>query len=305
MNQPEVSIVLPVYNRLAYLRESVASVLAQTFGDWELIIADDGSDEATRAWLRTQTDPRIRVLWLAHAGNPGTVRNAGLAEARAHHIAFLDSDDYWRPAKLGRQLEHLRACGGRWSHTAYDCVGAQGNPLAHRWVPSQGSIFRDILAMRAQIALPTVIAERALLEEAGGFDADQVQHGDYELWLRLVLRSDLMLLDEPLAVVRNHREHYTRGGLWALRWKCRLYEKAQSLARDPRDLAAVRALRARNAGDLMRAHAIEGRRDAAWQIFVETFALGWWRPRWWASAALALLRMRRAPAAGPSPGALA
>ncbi|HEX6397587.1 MAG TPA: glycosyltransferase family A protein [Steroidobacteraceae bacterium] len=305
MKTPAVSIVLPVYNRLPYLRESVASVLAQTFADWELIIADDGSDEVTRAWLRTLADPRIRVLWLSHVGNPGTVRNAALAEARADHVAFLDSDDYWRPAKLARQLEHLRACGGRWSHTAYDCVGPQGGPLAHRWVPTQGRIFRDILAMRAQIALPAVMAERALLDEAGGFDADQVQHGDYELWLRLVLRSDLMLLDEPLTVVRNHREHYTRGGAWALRWKSRLYEKAQSLARDPHDLAAVRALRARNAGDLMRVEAAEGRRDAAWQAFVATFALGWWRPRWWASAALALLRARRALAAGPSPGAIA
>jgi glycosyltransferase involved in cell wall biosynthesis len=304
MKRPAVSIVLPVYNRLPYLRDSVASVLAQTCADWELLIADDGSDEETRAYLRTQVDPRIRVLWLPHLGNPGAVRNAALAEARADHVAFLDSDDYWRPAKLARQLEHLRTSGVRWSHTGYECVGPQGDPLAHRWIPSRGSIFRDIVSMRAHIALPTVMAERALLEEAGGFDAGQVQHGDYELWLRLVLRGELGLLDEPLAVVRNHRDHYTRGGAWALRWKRRLYEKAQSLARDPRDRAAVRTLRARNAGDLMRAEVADGRRAAARQTFVATFAVGWWRPRWWASAALALLRVRR-PAAGPSPRAMA
>lgn len=305
MKAPAISIVLPVYNRLAYLRESIDSVFAQTFAHWELIIADDGSDETTRAYLRTLTDPRVRVLWLAHAGNPGVMRNAALAEARAPYIAFLDSDDYWRPDKLARQLEHLRASAARWSHTAYDCVGPQGNPLAQRWIPSSGRIFRDILCMRAQIALPTVMAERALIAEAGGFDAGQVQHGDYDLWLRLVLRSDLALLDEPLAVVRNHRDHYTRGGVWALHWKRRLYEKAQTLARDPRDRAAVRGVRARNAGDLMRAYAAEGSSHEARRTFTATLAVGWWRPRWWASAGLALLRSRRAAASGPTPGAVA
>jgi glycosyltransferase involved in cell wall biosynthesis len=300
---PAVSIVLPVYNRLAYLRESIASVFSQSFGDWELIIADDGSDAATRDYLRTLEDPRVRIRWLEHVGNPGSMRNAGLAVARAPYIAFLDSDDFWRPEKLARQLAGLRSGGWRWSHTAYHCVGPEGNALAHRWVPSSGGIFRDIVSMRAHIALPTVMVERALLEAAGGFDEQQVQHGDYELWMRLVLRSDLGLLDEPLAVIRNHRDHYTRGGVWALRWKRRMYEKAQTLVHDPGDLAVVRALRARNAADLMRAGG--GPTSEAWRTFLATFDVGWWRPRWWASALLALLRARRGADSEPNPGAVA
>jgi glycosyltransferase involved in cell wall biosynthesis len=302
---PAVSIVLPVFNRLEYLGESIASVFGQTLRDWELIIADDGSDAAMRDYLRGLDDPRVRVLWHDHVGNPGAMRNACLAVARAPYIAFLDSDDYWRPAKLARQLAQLRAGRWRWSHTAYDCVGPEGLPLAHHWIPSSGPIFRDVVSMRAHIALPTVMAERALIEEAGGFDTDQVQHGDYELWMRLVLRTELGLLDEPLAVVRNHRHHYTRGGTWALHWKRRLYEKAQGLVSDPGDLAEVRTLRARNAGDLMRAVAGEGRPREAWRTFAATFAVGWWRPRWWVSALLALWRSGRASSTNPATGVVA
>src|SRR5687768_13275178 len=101
---PEVSVVLSTFNRLNYLRESVDSVCAQSFRDWELIIADDGSAEATTDFLSTLADPRIKVLLLQHSGNPATVRNAAIREARGRFVAFIDSDDLWLPLKLERQL---------------------------------------------------------------------------------------------------------------------------------------------------------------------------------------------------------
>src|SRR5262245_55647877 len=98
---PVVSIVLPAFNRLVYLRAAVASVFKQSFTDWELIIGDDGSDEDTRAYLGTlDQPPRVKVLWLAHTGNPAVVRNAALLEAKGEFVAFIDSDDEWLPDKL-------------------------------------------------------------------------------------------------------------------------------------------------------------------------------------------------------------
>src|ERR1700732_1465702 len=105
MTAPVVSIILPTFNRLKYLRPAIDSVFAQTLADWELLIADDGSDEETRAYLEHLGGlPRVKLIWLAHSGNPSAVRNAALREARGDYIAFLDSDDVWLPSKLERQV---------------------------------------------------------------------------------------------------------------------------------------------------------------------------------------------------------
>ena len=107
---PMVSVVVPTFNRLRFLRAAIESVYTQTFIDWELIIADDGSDLETREYLQSlATQPRVSVVWLRHTGKPAMVRNAALQRAVGRYVAFLDSDDLWAPRKLERQLETLRA----------------------------------------------------------------------------------------------------------------------------------------------------------------------------------------------------
>src|ERR1043165_1265982 len=98
---PEVSIIVPSYDRLEYLRQAVESVFAQSFRDWELIVADDGSGPATAAFLtELEPQPPVRVLRAEHSGNPSVVRNLALRAAHGNLVAFLDSDDIWSPAKL-------------------------------------------------------------------------------------------------------------------------------------------------------------------------------------------------------------
>src|SRR5689334_2783621 len=124
---PLVSVVIPTYNRLAFLREAVDSVLAQTFRDWELIIADDGSTDGTPEAMARLADPRVRVISLEHSGNPGRVRNAAIALARGRYVAFLDSDDWWEREKLSLQVEALRtrpSC--LWSYTGIRRVDEYG-----------------------------------------------------------------------------------------------------------------------------------------------------------------------------------
>src|SRR5579863_9408144 len=118
---PTVSIVLPTFNRLHLLPASLDSVFAQTFTDWELIVADDGSDEATRDCLRRWAErPRVRVQWLEHSGRPAVARNAAIRSALGEYVAFLDSDDLWLPEKLARQLASLRnSAQCRWSYTRF------------------------------------------------------------------------------------------------------------------------------------------------------------------------------------------
>jgi glycosyltransferase involved in cell wall biosynthesis len=206
---PSISIILPTYDRLDYLREAVYSALAQTIADWELIIVDDGSTDGTLAWLATLDDARIRVVPLAHSGNIPYLRNVGLTYARAKWIAFLDSDDRWKSAKLERQLTfHADHPSLRWSYTRVDIIDERGDISvdARRkpWTPHAGRIVAPLLELDATIALPSVIVERALLEEAGGFDEKRQWVEDQDLWLRLACRAECGLIDEPLIDVRAH-----------------------------------------------------------------------------------------------------
>src|SRR6188472_4452458 len=131
MAYPLASVILPAYNRLTHLRTAIASVRAQTLTDWELIIADDGSDGETRAFLRELSEKRIRVLSLEHSGNPSVVRNAAIRAASGKFLAFLDSDDLWLPHKLERQLVLMRATPARrWSYTQVRRIDDEGNDAA-------------------------------------------------------------------------------------------------------------------------------------------------------------------------------
>lgn len=207
---PAVSIILPTYDRLPLLREAVGSVLAQTISDWELIVADDGSADDTVGWLESLADPRILTLRHEHTGHRSLLRNDGLEKSRADWIAFLDSDDRWVPEKLERQLAfHAANPRFRWSYTGRTFIDGSGAPLpAERfkpWAPHQGNILRQVLTHEASIALPSVMAERALLREVGGFALASWSAEDYELWLRLAERVECGVLVEPLLEVRKHK----------------------------------------------------------------------------------------------------
>jgi hypothetical protein len=294
LGQPVVSVILPTFNRLHFLKPAVDSVFAQTYGDWELVIADDGSGEQTRAYLRSlAVDPKVRVLWLPHSGNPAAVRNAALREARGEYLAFLDSDDLWMPAKLELQLAELRACPSRpWSYTAInhiDAAGARINAtLSASWVYYEGQIFADLLTLAAGIAMPSVIVSRQILEQVGGFDESLGQHEDYHLWLRLAMQCEISVLRQPLACVRCHNEHFSDFGFGSLVARAGMLEKIQPLLRSASQRAALRTARARNATLLATAHAAAGRHDAAWQSVAQSWRFSWRRVPWWMGIARVL-----------------
>jgi glycosyltransferase involved in cell wall biosynthesis len=264
VSAPRVSVILPTCDRLSLLRDSVASVFAQTLTDWELRIADDGSTPETRAWLQgLAQDPRVQLTWLPKQGSPAATRNAALAGARGAYVAFLDSDDLWSPRKLATQLDALQGSACAWSYTAFTRITRDGRPLdetQHWWKARRGDIFDDLLTFDAVVPTPTVMVARSVLERIGGFDARLVQFEDYHLWLRLSLESAVLLLEQPLASVRTHDQHYFRAGLEAQQRLGRMLEvlreqhmetaRRASLERAIRRnlLQRARALAARGAG---------------------------------------------------------
>jgi glycosyltransferase involved in cell wall biosynthesis len=290
-----VSVVLPTFNRLRYLRPAIESVFAQTFPGWELIIADDGSEPETRAYLQSlATQPRVRVLWLAHTGRPSMVRNAALLRAVGEYVAFLDSDDLWAARKLERQIETLRArTNCRWSYTGFLRVDECGNPLPEEtvrpWVPYEGDIFEQVVTGRASIRTPSVLATRQLIAQAGGFDEGMLSAEDYDLWMRLALHSEVAIVDEPLVHVRLHDENHTREWQSAFVGRDRSLSRGQRLV-DPRRRSLLREERMRNALRLATTHAQLGAQGRMLRALWESLPYSWTYPRWWLSGLRTVVR---------------
>jgi glycosyltransferase involved in cell wall biosynthesis len=206
-----VSIIIPTYNRAAWVMEAVASVLAQTYRDFELFVVDDGSTDGTLAALAS-LGGEIKVLRRQASRGVSAARNLGARAATGGWLAFLDSDDLWLPDKLARQVEYLKAnpdlvicqTGETWIRN-----GVRVNPPeACRKVA--GDIFLPSLA-RCLVSPSAVMLHRRLFEEMGGFDEELPAAEDYDLWLRIAWRYPVGLISEPLMIKRGgHADQLSR-----------------------------------------------------------------------------------------------
>ncbi len=305
-DRPLVSIVMPTYDRLQFLPATVESIFAQTLRDWELIVADDGSGAPTLEYLAAlERDARVRVLRRKHVGIPSTVRNAGISEARAPLVAFMDSDDVWPRAKLEKQLAEMHArpvC--RWSYTGFVIVDADDVPFPSEadrpWTPYSGEIFEQVVRGTASIRTSSVIASTELLREIGGFDERIDCAEDCDLFARLALRSPACIVEEPLVRMRRHRPDSagTIGASHAGReYSLRRLAAQQS---GPRRAVLTEEL-GRNAwlhASVVVRHL--GPRPALATLQAASASAGR-RPRWWYGAAKAAARacLRRLPGGWP------
>jgi hypothetical protein len=292
MSAPIVSIAMPTYDRLEFLRAAVESIFAQTLRDWELVIADDGSGAPVLDYLGSlEQHERVRVLRLAHTGNPSKVRNAAIAVARAPLVAFADSDDLWEPAKLEKQLATMRMppeC--RWSYTGFVIVDADGVPFPsernRRWTAYAGDIFDEVVRGAASIRTPAVVVSTELLKDVGGFDEALDCAEDYDLWARLALKGPVTVVDEPLVRVRRHRreDHQPLGLPHAAR-DYSLRKLASQVHGQRRALVNVE--RSRNALAHAAVYATHGQSRRAFATVAQSLRFSWRSPRWWAGAAKA------------------
>ena len=199
---PEVSVIIPTYNRRAMLLEAIDSVLAQTASAFELIVIDDGSTDGTFEHLM-RLGKTIRIERIEHSG-PAAARNRGVALARAPLITFLDSDDLWAPTKLERQIAFMRAnpgCTILQTDEIWIRNGRRVNPgVRHR--KRAGDIFIDSLRT-CLISMSATIMRTDLFRSFGGFDEIMLAAEDYDLWLRVLIDYDAGLLDEPLVTRRG------------------------------------------------------------------------------------------------------
>ncbi|WP_153133165.1 glycosyltransferase family 2 protein [Dechloromonas hortensis] len=204
---PAVSVVLPVYNGEAYLREAVESILAQTFGDFELIVINDGSKDGSGEILRelAARDPRVVLVERPNAGLVTTL-NEGVARARAEFIARMDADDVARPERFGLQYARLVAepqlgvLGS--SIQIIDKVGGFIRQGDYPVTPAETLRF---LEHGCPVAHPAVMMRRDAVLKAGGYRKVFSHCEDYDLWLRISeLGYCIANLPQPLLNYRMH-----------------------------------------------------------------------------------------------------
>jgi len=206
MTSPLVSVVLPVRDGAAFVAAAIGSILAQTFDAFELLVIDDGSRDATPAVVGdlAARDRRLRVLTQPLLGLVPAL-NRGLAEARGFYVARMDADDLAMPERLARQVAALdRHPGVVALGSACGVIGRDGTMLGRRSPPLTPAAIRDALRLGNCMIHPTMMLRRAAVLDAGGYRGAFRHAEDFDLWLRLSERHDLMNLPEALLAYRQH-----------------------------------------------------------------------------------------------------
>ena len=191
---PLVSVVIPSYNSERYIRQTLASVQNQTFGDWELIVVDDCSTDASPAIIEehARQDERIRLIRLArNAGCPAIPRNVGVQSARGAYVAFLDADDLWHPQKLATQIGFMRERGVRFTSTGMHSFRTETGIFLSLASPAEVSnavmeIDHRRLLRKNVIPTSSVVAERAILASHPFIEDPRYKAiEDYHCWLTI------------------------------------------------------------------------------------------------------------------------
>jgi glycosyltransferase involved in cell wall biosynthesis len=206
---PSVSVVIPAYNSAQYIGETLESVFAQTYRDFEVLVINDGSPdtEAHESVLRPYFD---RIVYLKQQNRgPAAARNSGIQHARGEYIAFLDSDDCWLPEYLARQMSMFAAS------PAPDMVSADtelfgdsalaGKSFWELYPPRGSATLKSLLNRDCAIVTSCTVARRSVLFKAGLFDEDICGPEDFDLWLRVAHSgARLVLLRHVLGRRRLH-----------------------------------------------------------------------------------------------------
>lgn len=211
---PSVSVIIPTYNRRDFVREAIASVLAQTYQDFELIVIDDGSTDGTAEVVREF--PCAHYLFQENRG-VSAARNAGVALSRGALVAFLDSDDLWQPRKLATQVAFFAA-----QPDAQICQteevwlrnGVRVNPRNKHRKPS-GDIFAVSLPL-CLVSPSAVMMRRELFDQMSGFDEELPACEDYDLWLRISAQEPVHLIEDLLVIKRGGHADQLSHRFWGM-----------------------------------------------------------------------------------------
>lgn len=227
---PLVSIIMPCYNAECYIAQSIESVLAQTYQNWELLITDDGSTDKSVEIISkySKNDDRINVMVSDEHQGIARTRNMSISRAKGRFVAFLDSDDIWYPEKLEKQVEYMLEHELAFTYSSYEIIDYQGNPK-NRIVKDAGVMSYKKYLRNTIICCGTVVVDR---EKTGHFATPIIKTSeDMSLWLNIMKRGfDAYPVPGPL-----HKYRITPGSASSNKFKAacdvwRVYRKIEKLS---------------------------------------------------------------------------
>jgi glycosyltransferase involved in cell wall biosynthesis len=248
----KVSVVIPTYNRAAFIVKALQSVLDQTFQDFEIVVVDDGSTDETAEIIRRMDEPRIRFLRQDHRGVSAAL-NTGWRAAQGEYIARLDSDDRWLPTLLQELLAVLEQD----SALAVAYARAQA-------INAEGALLPQVMGARERFVGATltslvygdfvcpmaVVIRRTALEAVGGYDETLMANEDWDLWIRLAAAYRFAYVPRVLAQYRFHGQNLTRSDSErmerVMQDRARVLDKIFSGPHVPASVLEIKALAYRN-----------------------------------------------------------
>lgn len=224
-----VSIITPMYNASRYIAHTIAAVQKQTYANWEMIILDDLSEDNCGEIVQeyAQKDERIHYYLAEKKCGVAEARNEAMKRAKGRYIAFLDSDDLWKPEKLEKQLFFMKEKQSAFSFTACGVIDENGKSLNKvRHVPEE--ITYEQLLHGNVIPCLTVVIDR---EQVGEFSMPQMGHEDYATWLTIIKQLPAAHgLNETLGYYRVNRNSVSSNKARAVRWTWDIYRKSQNIS---------------------------------------------------------------------------
>lgn len=228
--EPLVSIIMPCYNAERYVAQSIESVLAQTYQNWELLITDDGSTDKSVEIISkySKNDDRINVMVSDEHQGIARTRNMSISRAKGRFVAFLDSDDIWYPEKLEKQVEYMLEHDVAFTYSSYEVIDAQGNSK-NKVVNDAGVMSYKKYLRNTIICCGTVVIDR---EKTGHFATPIIKTSeDMSLWLSIMKKGiDAYPVPGPL-----HKYRITPGSASSNKFKAacdvwRVYRKIEKLS---------------------------------------------------------------------------
>jgi len=225
-NPQLISIIMPAFNAQKTIAESVTSVLAQDYLEWELIIINDCSVDQTKdiAQEFVISDPRVKLLTLEKNVGIAKARNTGIQHATGRYLAFLDSDDVWKPNKLSTQLQFMVSNDYSFSFTSYELMDFEGQLLGKTIRAKKVVDYRTLLPNNC-IGCLTVMIDRKQIPDV---IMPEIKHEDFATWLNILKKGIKAFgLEEPLSVYRVSEFSTSANKLKVIPWIWSIYRQNQ------------------------------------------------------------------------------
>jgi len=224
-----VSIITPSYKSEKFIFQTIDSVLAQTYQNWELIIVDDCSPDNSNEIIENycKKDNRIKLIKLEKNSGPAVARNKGIDLARGKYIAFLDSDDVWLPEKLEKQIQFMKKNNVLLCYSSYLIIDENSKEIGKFIIPKTKVSYKDLLKTCIIGNLTAIYDAEAI----GKYYMKDVGHEDYTLWLKILKRVYFAYgIEEPLAKYRVMKKSVSNNKIKAAIWQWNIYREVEKLS---------------------------------------------------------------------------